>query len=133
MNKYSVSLSNRLVAMVTYLTAGWFGFFYAIVFFLLKKKLSPFLRYNILQAIFIAFVYFVLCMVLGLICSLLSHIPFVQIIVSWFQLLFNRPVFFQYSLVQLFICGLFLYMALISLMGRYPRVYWVSNIIERSF
>ena len=131
-NRYHVSVSDRAIAFLSYVSAGWVGFIYAIIFFFLKRKLSPFLRYNILQAIFIAFAYYVISLVFGLVFSLLSHIPIIQILVSWMQLIFNRPIFFQYSLIQVVVLGLFIYMALVSLGGKYPRIPYISNIIERN-
>ncbi len=131
-NKYSVTLTDKIVSMFTYLTVGWVGFIYAIIMFFLKRKMSHFLRYNIMQSILISFTYFVLCMVLGLICNILSHIPIIQIIVSWIQLIFNRPVFFGWSIIQTFVNLLFIYMALVSFNGKYPRIYGFSELIERS-
>ncbi len=132
-NRYDVSISDRIIAGLTYITSGWVGFIYAIILFFMKKKLSPFLRYNIMQAILIAFTYYVLCLVFGLIFGLLSHIPIVQILVSWIQLLFNRPMILQYSLIQAIVLGLFIYMAIVSFCGKYPRVPFFSKIIEHGF
>ena len=125
----SVSFIDRLVSCLSYLTAGWAGLIYCVVLFFRKKTLSHFLRYNIFQSIFFSLFYFILCAVLGFICDLLLHVPFLNYLISQFYLIFNKPVFFAYSIIQILVMGLFLYMAVFSLFGKYPRVYWVSSRI----
>ena len=71
-------------------------------------------------------------MVLGFIFDLLLHVPFINYLVSQILLIFNRPVFYDYSIIQIFMIGLFLYMALFSLFGRYPRIYKISSIIDHA-
>ena len=116
-------LSDRLVSFVSYLTVGWGGLIYAFIMYLGKKPLSKFLR-------FISFLYFVLCMVLGFISDILLHIPLINYLVSKIVLFFNRPFIFDYSIIQSFMIGLFIYMSVFSLFGQYPRVYKLSKIID---
>lgn len=123
-------LSDRLVSFVSYLTVGWGGLIYAFIMYLGKKPLSKFLRFNIFQSIFISFLYFVLCMILGFISDILLHIPFINYLVSKIVLFFNRPFIFDYSIIQSFMIGLFIYMSVFSLFGQYPRVYKLSKIID---
>lgn len=128
----SVKLLDRLVAFLSYVTAGWFGMIYCIVLFVGKKMPSSFVRYNVFQSIFISLLYFVLSFGLGLVLKFLSYIPFLNYIVASITFQFNRPIFFEYSFVQTFMVGLTVYMAVVSLLGRRPRVYWVSKIIDNS-
>ena len=67
-----------------------------------------------------------------LLFKFLSYIPFLNYLVAQISFLFNRPVLFDYSAIQVFMIGLVFYMAGVSLLGRLPRVYWVSNIIDKS-
>lgn len=131
-SSYSVRLSDKIIACLTYLTTGWVGIIYFVFLYLRKKTPSRFLRYNVFQAIFISLLFFLVCEVLKLLCDFLLIIPIIKIIVSWFIFIFNRPVLFQYSTVQVFMMGLFLYMAIWSLMGKYPKVVWVSKIIQHA-
>ena len=76
--------------------------------------------------------FFIISYGLELILKILSYVPFLNYIVAFISLQFTKPVFFQYSLGQVFIIGLTLYMAIFALLGKYPRVYWVSSkIIDR--
>lgn len=128
----SVGIVDRLVAFLSYITAGWFGMIYCIVLFVAKKMPSCFIRYNVFQSIFISLLYFVLSFGFGLILKFLSYIPFLNYLVATITFQFNRPVLFDYSLIQVFMIGLTIYMAMISLLGRRPRVFWVSRIIDNS-
>lgn len=128
----AISVADRVVSLLSYITAGWVGLIYLVIMYFRKKNPSVFLRYNVFQSIFISFFYFVLCMTLGFIANLLLAIPFINTIVSWFILIFNRPIVLEFSIIQIFMIGLFLYMSVFAFIGRYPRVYWVSKIIDHS-
>lgn len=132
MHQQTPKFSERLVSFVSYITVGWGGMIYCVLMYLGKKNISHFVRFNIFQSIFISFLFFVLCMVLGFVIDVLLHVPFVNYLVSQIMLFFNQPLLFDYSLVQLFIIGLFIYMAVFSLMGKYPRVYKLSKIVENA-
>lgn len=130
MHNNTPKFSDRLVSFVSYLTVGWGGLIYAFIMYIGKKPLSRFLRFNIFQSIFISFLYFVLCMVLGFIADMLLHIPFINYLVSQIVFFLNGPLFFDYSIVQCFMIGLFIYMSVWSFLGKYPRVYKLSQIID---
>lgn len=127
-----VSIGDRIISVISYVTAGWVGLIYMVILYFVGKPTSLFLRYNIFQSIFISFFYFLLCMIFGFISNILLQIPLINALVSWFILLFNRPVIFEYSAIQSFVMGLFIYMTVMALMGKMPRVYWVSKIIDKS-
>ncbi len=127
-----VSIGDRIISVISYVTAGWVGLIYMVILYFVGKPASLFLRYNIFQSIFISFFYFLLCMIFGFISNILLQIPLINALVSWFILLFNRPVIFEYSAIQSFVMGLFIYMTVMALMGKMPRVYWVSRIIDKS-
>ena len=96
-SKTPVSIGDRIISVISYVTAGWVGLIYMVILYFMKKPASLFLRYNIFQSIFISFFYFLLCMILGFISNILLQIPLINALVSWFILLFNRPIIFEYS------------------------------------
>ncbi len=129
----SIGILDRLFSCISYITAGWGGMIVLVVMYFRKKTPSRFLRYNAMQSIFISLFYFILAMGLGLILKFLSYIPFINYLVAQIAFFFNRPLLLDYSLIQLFITGLIAYLAITSLFGIYPRVYWISkNIIDRN-
>lgn len=131
-NNFSVSIFDRLVSFISYLTVGWVGIFVLIIMYFRKRTPSRFLRFNVYQAIFISLLFFVISMGFELLFKFLSYIPFLNYLVAQISFLFNRPVLFDYSAIQVFMIGLVFYMAGVSLLGRLPRVFWVSNIIDKS-
>lgn len=126
-----VKVSDRIISFLTYISAGWIGFIYCIILYIGKKNPSHFLRYNVFQSIFISLLYFVLASIIGFVSNLLLHIPILNTIVSWFILLLNKPVFLQYSIIQIATLILIFYLSILSLLGKYPRIFWISKIIDR--
>lgn len=129
----SIGIFDRIISFLSYITAGWGGMIVLVVMYFRKKTPSHFLRYNAMQSIFISLLYFIIAMGLGLILKFLSYIPFINYLVAQIAFFFNRPLLLDYSLIQLFTTGLIAYLAISSLLGIYPRVYWISkNIIDRN-
>lgn len=129
----SIGILDRIISFLSYITAGWGGMIILVVMYFRKKTPSHFLRYNAMQSIFISLLYFIIAMGLGLILKFLSYIPFINYLVAQIAFFFNRPLLLDYSLIQLFTTCLIAYLAISSLLGIYPRVYWISkNIIDRN-
>lgn len=129
----SIGILDRIISFLSYITAGWGGMIMLVVMYFRKKTPSHFLRYNAMQSIFISLLYFIIAMGLGLILKFLSYIPFINYLVAQITFFFNRPLLLDYSLIQLFTTCLIAYLAISSLLGIYPRVYWISkNIIDRN-
>lgn len=129
----SIGIFDRIISFLSYITAGWGGMIVLVVMYFRKKTPSHFLRYNAMQSIFISLLYFIIAMGLGLILKFLSYIPFINYLVAQIAFFFNRPLLLDYSLIQLFTTCLIAYLAISSLFGIYPRVYWISkNIIDRN-
>lgn len=131
MNKYKTTLTERIVAATSYITMGWGGFFYLIYMAFKRAPLSHFIRYNILQSIFLSILYFILAFLVGIVFNLLSYIPFINVLVAQITLFLNSEILFHYSLIQIIVIGIVLYMAFYSFLGRYPRIYIVSGLIDK--
>lgn len=127
-----ISFVDKLFSALSYLSAGWFGLIVSVVFYFRKKSISRYLQFNIFQSIFISLVFFVLSFGIGLIFKLLSYIPFLNYLVAQISFFLNVPVLFDYSIVQLFLTGLLIYLCVFSLLGKYPRIFYVSKIIDNS-
>ncbi len=131
-NTTSVGMFDRLISFISYLTVGWGGMIVMILMVIRKKHISRFLRYNVFQSIFVSLLFFVISMGLGLLFKFLSYIPFLNYVVAQISFIFNKPILFDYSPIQVFMIGLVLYMAVVSLLGKFPRVYWVSKIVDNA-
>ena len=125
-----ISIGDRIFSALSYVTVGWAGFIYCLFLRFNKKRISDFLRFNVFQTFFIAILFFILSVVFGFTFKILSMVPFVQIIISWIQLILFRPFIFQYSFIQAFIISIIIYGFIYSLLGKRPRIYWISKIID---
>lgn len=131
MKKHQESLSDRVVSAVSYLTVGWGGLLYLIIMALRRANLTRFVRYNITQSIFMSLLYFILAFLIGMLLNLLSYIPGINILISNIVLFFSKELLFNYSIIQTFVIGVILYATVTSAVGNYPKIYWVSDIINR--
>lgn len=123
-------LIEKIIAGLSYLTMGFVGFIWLLIGIFTKSKLRPFLKYHIFQSIFISIAYFLLCQFLGLIMNMLSIIPLVNQIIMQFTLFLNMSLFFGFSIIQLVLYGIILYLVATSFQGQYSYLPWVSDIIR---
>lgn len=128
-----VELKDRIISALSYLTAGWIGLIYFIIIYFMKKPTTRFLRYNVLQSIFLAFALFIISEICKIVFGILLLIPFINMLFSSILLLLNKSFIFHYSLIQLALGLFFIYLSGMSFLGKYPKVYWVSeNIIVKA-
>lgn len=134
MNSYCTKpyMIERIVAALSYFTMGFVGFIWLILGLFTKAQLKPFLQYHIFQSIFISIAYFLLCMVCGFVLNILSFIPFINKLVAQVTFIFNAPLFWQYSLIQVVLYAIIIYLAVTSFLGQYSRFPWVSDIIDHN-
>lgn len=118
----------RILSAATYLTAGGVGFCWLILVTLMKKKVSSFAMYHIMQSIFISILLFLISTFCNFIYIILYKIPYINAIPYYF----NMPLsfFFGLSLVQACTTAIILYLAILAGMGYYSYIPWVSNIIK---
>ena len=123
----------RIVAPLSYITMGMVGFFWLIISLFTKARLKPFLQYHIFQSIFISLLFAVIAIFLGWVSNFLSLIPFISTLVAQITFLLNMPVLLGYSIIQLIVYLLIIYLAVTSFLGQYSYVFWVSDIINQNF
>ena len=134
MSEYSAKpfMIERIVAALSYITMGFAGFIWLIIGLFTKANLRPFMQYHIFQSIFISIAYCLLCMMLGFLMNILSFIPFINRLVAQITFFFNAPFFGYYSLIQVVLYGIVIYLAVTSFMGLYSRIPWISDIIDQN-
>ena len=118
----------RILSCATYLTAGGVGFVWLIVAAFLRKHVTKFLMYHIMQSIFISIAFFLIVTLFDLASIVIYKIPVINII----PYLLNAPIGFLFglSLIQLCTTSVILYLAITSGMGYYSYLPWVSDIIK---
>ena len=131
MHNKNISIEEKLVSAITYLTMGCGGVLYCIYTYFAKKKISQFVRFNIFQSIFLSLLYFCVAMAIGLLMTFLSYIPGIKYLVAQISFLLNKGFIGEYSFLQIVVYSIVLYATLVALLGKIPRIYWVSKIIDR--
>lgn len=118
----------RILSAGTYLTVGGVGFVWLIIAALMRKQVTSFLMYHIMQSIFLSIAFFLISIFIEFISVIISRIPLINII----PYLLNTPIqiAFGLSIIQLITTAIILYLAITSFMGYYSYLPWVSNIIK---
>lgn len=116
----------RILAAATYLTAGGVGFVWLIIAAFLRKQVTPFLMYHILQSIFLSIVFFLFSIFGEFIYIILYRIPIINAIPYFL----NMSLFMGLSVIQLITTTIILYLAITSGMGLYSYLPWISDIIN---
>ncbi len=128
------SIEDRVVSFISYYTFGIFGLVWLIFTYAIKRKVTPFLSYNIYQAIFISIVFAVISLVYDIAMGLMNIIPIISNLAKVFDTILNKvPVFFTFSLASLIVTVFITLLALISLFGYKPKLPVVSDIIKANF
>ena len=118
----------RILSAATYLTAGGVGFVWLIIAAFMRKTVTPFLMYHIMQSIFLSILFFLVSVLGELVYVILYKIPLINAIPYFI----NMPLSFLFglSLIQAFTTTVILYLAITSGMGYYSYLPWVSDIIR---
>ena len=120
----------RIISALTYLTAGMAGFIFLIIAALMKKRVTPFLMYHILQSIFISIAYFMLTVLCNLLYVILYRIPLINAIPYFINM--PIPFLMGFSIIQIITTSVILYLAITSFAGFYSYIPWVSDIIDQN-
>lgn len=124
------ALVEKIIAALSYINA-WIGFAWLIIAILTKNSIKPFLKYHIIQAMFLWFTYFVVCnIILGPLLMVLSHIPLVNIVIMQLTFFFNAPILLGFSLIQALIYIVIFYLVITSFQGQYSYLPWFSDIVK---
>lgn len=118
----------RILSVASYLTAGGVGFVWLIIAAFMRKQVTPFLMYHIMQSIFISILFYLLSVLGGLLLVIIYKIPLINLI----PVILNAPlaIFFNLSILQIFTTTIILYLAITSGMGYYSYLPWISDIIK---
>lgn len=127
-------LSERLISVIAYFTFGIFSIIWIIFANVSQKKMSPFLIYNLYQAIFISIVLAFISFIYDIALNFMATIPFIGKFVVAFDLFINKtPMYFTFTITGLLITLLISYLSFICLIGKNPFIPIVSDIIKENF
>lgn len=121
----------RIVAALTYPTTGIIGIIWLIIGMITKSAPRKFTLYHIYQSIFLSLAYIILDYLVRLLANMLSFIPLLNRLVAQILFWFNMPVLFEYSIVQIFVYALLIYLTITAFMGLYSYIPVVSDNIKQ--
>ncbi len=127
-----VSLQDKIISGLTYLTFGVAGFIWIIISHIRRDRLSGFLRFSIFQSIFISILLFLIGMILNILLGVFQIMPVIgskAVNIAYF--LQDAPVILGQSTINAAKIGLFLYLSVFAFMGKYGEVPWVSDTVRR--
>lgn len=122
-------LMEKVIVAFSYLTMGFVGFLWLLMGIFTKSNLKSFMKYHIFQSIFLSIAYFLASAFLGLIMNILSIIPVVNQIVLQVTFYLNAPIIVGFSLIQVLVYMVILYLVVTSMQGKYSYLPWISEII----
>lgn len=127
-----ISLFERIIVLLNYITYGLVGFVYVILTALKKCRLTPFLQYHIFLTFFVIILYWLVTVLISFIVQILSFIPFINTLVIKLLFYFNAPIFGTYSFIATLRFLALAYLCITSFAGAYSYIPWVSNIIRQN-
>lgn len=118
----------KIVSAATYLTAGGVGFVWLIIAAFLRRQVTPFVMYHIMQSIFLSIAFFLLSILGEFVYIILYRIPLINAL----PYLLNMPLSFAFglSIIQLITSTIILYLAITAGMGYYSYFPWISDVIN---
>ena len=129
-----VSLTDRVVSLLAYFTLGIFSIIWIIFANITNRRITPFLTFNLYQAIFLSVALAVISLVYSIAVNILYVVPFIGSLVEKFDLFVNRtPIYNSFTLSGLIVTILLTYLAILSLMGKRPHIPLISNVINCYF
>lgn len=104
------------------------GFVWLIIAAVMRKHVTQFVMYHIMQSIFLSILYFLLSTFAELVYVILYRIPVINAIPYYI----NMPLGFAFglSIIQLITTVIILYLAITAFMGMFSYIPWVSDIIN---
>lgn len=122
---------DRIICLLSYLTMGLVGFIWLIIISVQKAYFKPFLKYHILQSIFISVLIYIFGIVAQILLGMITLVPIVGQLITTGHAFLTLGIFGGYSAINLMIGLLVLYLAIGALMGKYSYFPWISDNIKQ--
>lgn len=127
----TVTPVDKLISIATYLTMGLAGFIYLIIITLQKATMKPFLKYHIMQSIFVSILLYVITLIAQIIVGVARHVPFVNDIIATMLGILMGPLVFGFSVLNALVVCLIIYLCIGAIRSKYSYIPWVSDNIKQ--
>jgi len=126
----------KIISVLSYLTMGIAGLIWFLIAYFLKKRLRYFLMYNIAQSMIISILLAILSLAFNIILSVITIIPFIDVLGVKISLLLQLKVIsllgLSFSIPELIISALLLYIIAGVLTGRIFYIPYLTNIMTKA-
>lgn len=130
----NISLTDKIVSVLTYYTFGIFGLIWLVYAYLAKKSINSFCMFNIYQSIFISVMLYIISLLWGIAIGFISVVPLIGKFMVFLDVFINQtPMYFSFTLSGFVLMVFLSYLAVLSFLGKKPFVPYVSNIIRSNF
>ncbi len=120
----------RIVSGLTYPTMGLAGFVWLLIGQLTKSAPTRFTSYHCYLSIFLSLGYVICNYIFWWLYEVITHVPFINTPVAQLVFLFNAPILYGYSIMQIFLYSVIIYMTVTAFLGMYSYLPWFSDIIK---
>ena len=126
--------SDRLKSILAYFTFGIFSIVWIVFANVSKKPITPYLSFNLYQAIFISIVFAVISLLYSIAINLLSVVPIIGNLAKSIDIALNQPpLYFTCTITGLITTLILWYISFLCLLGKKPYVPFISDIIKSNF
>lgn len=130
----NISLTDKIVSVLTYYTFGIFGLIWLVYAYLAKKSINSFCIFNIYQSIFVSVVLYIISLLWGIAIGFISVVPLIGKFMVSLDIFINQtPMYFSFTLSGFVLMVFLSYLAVLSFLGKKPFVPYVSNMIRSNF
>ena len=125
------SVAERLIGAASYLSMGIIGMIWLIITYMQKSMPTNFVKYHIFQSLFIAVLTYALSLVSGIIINLARIVPIVGDLIMLALGFLSLPILYGYSIINVAMLVILLYLSISTLLGKYAYIPWVSDNIRK--
>ena len=117
----NISLTDKIVSVLTYYTFGIFGLIWLVYAYLAKKSINSFCIFNIYQSIFVSVVLYIISLLWGIAIGFISVVPLIGKFMVFLEVFINQtPMYFSFTLSGFVLMVFLSYLAVLSFLGKKP-------------
>ena len=132
MQHSEISLTDRIIAILSYLTLGLVGIIWFVINYLfIKKPINKFLMYNLVQSFVLSILYAIIVYAYGIIAGLLFAIPFIGKLLYMIHIFVcETPIFFTMSLINFLLIIFLVYLSVFAFLGQLPKIPYITDMAK---
>jgi len=130
--KPAISIEDRVVSGLSFLSYGLIGFIWIIVSHIRGKSLSSFARFHIFQSIMFFIGVYVITLILNIFLGFVQIMPFIgSIVANIVYYTSEYPLVLDLPLTTFLVQAVAVYMAVFSFLGKYAELPKLSDYVRQ--